>query len=147
MKTSNHSDPLDQKIDALLASRPLKASEDFTARVLAAAEADSTTESHPKQAATKHAPRKLGTLLKFTLPLAAAVALTFSLLQLKTGAPTTAEPTTLSSATLSSATLSSADAQEIFLLKESLSGLLSLGTTEFGSEDLLNTFDALYQEI
>jgi hypothetical protein len=136
MKTNKHSDPLDQKIDALLQSRPLKASDDFAARVLAAAANNSS------QAGSKHTPRKPATLLKFTLPLAAAIALTCSLLQLKTEAPRSVEPVKLSTASLSSA-----DAQEIFLLEESLSGLLSLGTTEFGSEDLLNTFDALYQEI
>ena len=38
MKTNHNSEPLDQQIDTLLASRPLKPSDDFAARVLAAAE-------------------------------------------------------------------------------------------------------------
>ncbi len=127
MKPTDHRDPLDQKIDALLASRPLKPSDDFAARILAEAETSiQSTARHP-----------LGTRLKLALPIAAAVALTFSLLQLKPSAPEPAQTTVLSSA----------DAQEIFLLEESLASLATLSNTEFGGEDLLSTLDALYQEI
>lgn len=130
MKPTKHSDPLDQKIDALLASRPLKPSDDFATRVLAQAEADA--------AAHRTAHRPLGTLLKFALPIAAAVAITFSLLQLNTETPEPAQATELSSA----------EAQEIFLLEESLASLATLSSSsEFGTQNLLSTLDALYLEI
>lgn len=132
MKPNPHSDPLDQKIDALLASRPLKPSDDFAARVLAAAEAEMAAPA-PK--------RKLGSLIKFTLPLAAAVALTFSLLQFNSGTPSAADPAA------DTHILSSTEAQEIFLLEESLSSIATISTSDFGSHNLLNTLDALYLEI
>lgn len=128
MKTKHNSDLLDQKIDALLARRPVMASDDFASRVLAAAEADDTARS------TK---RPLGTLIKFALPLAAAVAVTISLLQFNTSSTEPAEGTALSAS----------EAQEIFLLEESLASLATISTTEFGTEDLLSTLDALYLEI
>jgi hypothetical protein len=131
MKPNPHSDPLDQKIDALLASRPLKPSNDFAARVLAAAEAEMAVPT-PKN--------KLGNLIKFTLPLAAAIALTFSLLQFN---PAT-QPTTAPEDT---STLSSTEAQEIFLLEESLSSIAIISTSDLSSHNLLNTLDALYLEI
>jgi len=129
MKPNKQSDPLDQKIDALLSSRPLQPSEDFAQRVLAAAEADDTQ--------TRSSERPSGILLKFALPIAAAIALTFSFIQLKPGVTEPTEP----------AALSSAEAQEIFLLEESLSGLSAIAINEFGSGDLLATLDALYLEI
>jgi len=128
MKTNHNSDPLDQTIDALLASRPLAPSDDFATRVLAAAEADSDA---------RNSKRSLGSLLKFALPLAAAVVITISLLQLNSGSTEPAE----------AAVLSAAEAQEIFLLEESLSSLATVGTTEFVTKDLLSTLDALYLEI
>ncbi len=123
-------DPLDQKIDALMSSRPLKPSDDFAARVLAAAEDDRAPKGTTK--------RPLGKLLAFALPLAAAIALTISLLPLSSD--------TVGSAPEAPA-LSNADAQEIFLLEESLSSLAAVGTTDFGSEELLDALDALYLEI
>lgn len=122
-------DPLDHKIDALLASRPLKASDDFTARVLAAAEAAPAQADKSK--------RPMAKTLAFALPLAAAIALTFSLLQLNPRADTKQQSTSLSSA----------EAQEIFLLEESLSGLATLDSSDFDSENLLSTLEALYLEI
>lgn len=124
-------DPLDPKIDALLASRPLRPSDDFAARVLGAAEADMADMAVRRK-------RPLGKLLAFALPLAAAVVLTLSLLQLDSGSTTPADD---------SPALSQAEAQEIFLLEESLASLATVGTTDFGSEDLLATLDALYLEI
>ncbi|MGZ0655933.1 hypothetical protein ACWPKO_10150 [Coraliomargarita sp. W4R53] len=133
MKPNHNSDPLDQQIDALLASRPLKPSDDFAARVLAQAEAE-TSQQHSK--------RPLGALIKFALPLAAAVVLTFSLLQLKPGSKQTT--TTASTAATS---LNAAEAQEIFLLEDSLASLATLSSSEFGTQNLLSTLDALYLEI
>lgn len=128
MKPNKQTDALDQKIDALLSSRPLQASEDYTRRVLAATEAEERA---------RDSKNGLGVLLKFALPVAAAVALTLSLIQLR---PDSAEPT-------ASDALTSAEAQEIFLLEESLSGLSAVALNEFGSENLLATLDALYLEI
>ena len=137
MKPNHNSDPLDQQIDALLASRPLKPSDDFAARVLAQAEAEAKAES-----AQQHSKRPLGTLIKFALPLAAAVALTFSLLQLK---PDSQQPTATASTAANS--LNAAEAQEIFLLEDSLASLATLSSSEFGTQNLLSTLDALYLEI
>jgi ferric-dicitrate binding protein FerR (iron transport regulator) len=149
MKTNHQSDPLDRKIDALLASRPLKPSHDFAARVLARADAqtqadaDAQSQAQP-QAQAENAPvhsrapqRPWGKIIAFALPLAAVIALTFSLLHLE---PSASEPT-------QSAELSTAEAQEIFLLQESLAGLATFSSAEFDSRDLLSTLDTLYNEI
>ena len=132
MKTNHHRDSLDQQIDTLLASRPVKPSEDFVARVLASAETTVADDS------TGKAKRPLGTLIKFVLPLAAAIAVMFNFLPALTVAP---------AASAESAALSTAEVQEIFLLEESLASLADISATEFGSTDLLNTLDALYLEI
>jgi hypothetical protein len=132
MKTNHNSDPLDQQINTLLASRPVKPSEDFADRVLAAAE---TTVAEDSTAKGK---RPLGMLIKFALPLAAAIAVTINFLPALTVAP---------AASAESAALSTAEVQEIFLLEESLASLADISATEFGSTDLLSTLDALYLEI
>ena len=134
MKTNHNSDPLDQQIDTLLASRPVKPSDDFAARVLAAAETALAEDSSYK---TKS---PFGLLVKFALPLAAAIAVTVSLLPVNTDsiAPT---------GSTESATLSTAEMQEIFLLEESLASLANVSATEVGSFDLLSILDALYLEI
>jgi len=134
MKTNHNSDPLDQQIDTLLASRPVKPSEDFAARVLAA------TETAIAEDSTGKAKRPLGTLIKFALPLAAAIAVTISLWPVHPDSVAPAE-------SIESTTLSTAEVQEIFLLEESLAILADISATEFGSTDLLSTLDALYLEI
>ena len=48
MKTNHNCDPLDQQIDTLLASRPVKPSDDFAARVLAAADTAVSEDSSGK---------------------------------------------------------------------------------------------------
>lgn len=134
MKTNHNSDPLDQQIDTLLASRPVKPSDDFAARVLAAAETAVSEDSSGKRK------RPLGMLIKFALPLAAAIAVTISLLPVNTDsvAPT---------GSTESDTLSTAEVQEIFLLEESLASLAHVSAAEVGSVDLLSILDALYLEI
>ena len=134
MKTKHNSDPLDQQIDTLLASRPVKASDDFAARVLAAAETALAEDSSVKRK------RPHALLIKFALPLAAAIAVAIILLPVNTDsvAPT---------GSTESATLSTAEMQEIFLLEESLASLASVSATEVGSFDLLSILDALYLEI
>ena len=134
MKTNHNSDPLDQQIDTLLASRPIKPSEDFATRVLAAAETAVAKDS------TAKGKRPLGMLIKFALPLAAAIAVTISLWPVHTDSVATAE-------SIESTTLSTAEVQEIFLLEESLASLADISATEFGSTDLLSTLEALYLEI
>lgn len=134
MKTNHNIDPLDQQIDNLLSSRPVKPSEDFAARVLAAAETAIAEDSARK------AKRPLGTLIKLALPLAAAIAVTISLWPVHTDSVAPAE-------SIESTTLSTAEVQEIFFLEESLASLADIGATELGSTDLLSTLDALYLEI
>ena len=135
MKTNHNSDPLDQQIDTLLASRPLKPSDDFAARVLAA-----TAETAVSEDSLGKRKRSLALLIKFALPLAAAIAVTISLLPVNTDsfAPTGSTERT---------TLSTAEVQEIFLLEESLSSFANVSATEVGSVDLLSILDALYLEI
>ena len=134
MKTNHNSDPLDQQIDTLLASRPVKPSDDFAARVLAAAETAVSEDSSGK------GKRPLGMLIKFALPFAAAISVTISLLPVNTDsvAPT---------GSTESDTLSTAEVQEIFLLEESLASLAHVSAAEVGSVDLLSILDALYLEI
>ena len=134
MKTDQNNDPLDQQIDTLLASRPVKPSDDFAARVLAAAETALAEDSSGKRK------RPLGMLIKFALPFAAAIAVTISLLPVNTDsvAPT---------GSTESDTLSTAEVQEIFLLEESLASLAHVSAAEVGSVDLLSILDALYLEI
>ena len=134
MKTNHNSDPLDQQIDTLLASRPVKPSDDFAARVLAAAETAVSEDSSGK------GKRPLGMLIKFALPFAAAIAVTISLLPINTDSDAPIRST-------ESATLSTAEVQEIFLLEESLASLAHVSAAEVGSVDLLSILDALYLEI
>lgn len=134
MKTNHNSDPLDQQIDTLLASRPVKPSDDFAARVLAAAETAVSEDSSGKRK------RPLVLLIKFALPLAAAIAVTISLLPINTDSDAPIRST-------ESATLSTAEVQEIFLLEESLASLAHVSAAEVGSVDLLSILDALYLEI
>lgn len=121
-------DPLDHKIDALLKSHPLHPIQGFTTRVL---EANEQSVATPSRSLTS-------TLTIAALPIAAAIALAFNLLQPDQGANPN-EPEELS--------LSIAEVEEIFFLEESLR---ELGTTEspsFAGQDLLATLDALYLEI
>ena len=134
MKTNHNSDPLDQQIDTLLASRPVKPSDDFAARVLAAAETAVSEDSSGKRK------RPLGMLIKFALPFAAAIAVTISLLPVNTDS-------VASTGSTESDTLSTAEVQEIFLLEESLASLAYVSAAEVGNVDLLSILDALYLEI
>ncbi len=125
MNPNTDKDPLDQRIDALLSSRPLRPSDDFTARVLAAAEKDAASRTRIRR------------IIPFALPLAAAIAIAFTWVQVQNSAVITESPTAITAA----------DAEEIFLLEEGLAGLAGLADNEFGSGELLSTLDALYLEI
>ncbi len=130
MKTTDPRDPLDRKIDSLLAGRPLKADSDFTARVLAAAEAATAAPAPSSRFSLK--------LLRFALPVAAAFALALTLMQF--GSPHSANHT--------DPALSTADVQEIFLLQDGLKSLSQLEDDTLGGEDnLLSTLDALYFDL
>lgn len=127
MKTTDSRDPLDRTIDDLLASRLLQPSDDFAARVLAAA------DQLPAEKRTS----PVGQLLRFALPIAALIAVAFTLAQLMPTKPTA----------VAAPALSAAEAQEIFLLEEGLTGLSQLQHEQFSSTNLLNTLDALTFDI
>jgi hypothetical protein len=131
MKTTDPRDPLDHKIDDLLARRPLQPGSDFTARVLAAA-AELPAPPAPRR-------RRARTLLRFALPIAAAaaIAVTCKLAPFSPGSATS----------IASPPLSAADIQEIFLLEEGLAGLAQLPDEQLNHHDLLNTLDALYFDL
>jgi hypothetical protein len=120
-------DPLDQRIDELLANRPLRAEAAFTARVLAATSRPSVRPQRTR----------LATVLKFALPLAAALALVFVLLH-QPAEQATGRP---------SAPLSAAAAEEIFHLENGLEGLASFDGGDLPAGRLLDTFEILYLEI
>ncbi len=126
MKTTDPRDPLDQKIDALFASRPIKPSPDFAARVLAAAEATEAAPATPRHSI-------MAPVLRFALPIAAVFALALTLAQFNFHT-TPATPAT---------NLTAAEAQEIFLLEEGLSGLSTLTAEGVHTNDLLTTLEAL----
>ena len=128
MKTTDPRDPLNRKIDDLLASRPLQPSSDFTQRVLAAA------DSLP---ARKARPSHVSRLVRFALPAAAAVAAACLLAQFIATSP----------AANNTSALSAADIQEIFLLEEGLSGIAQLQDDQLSSNALLNTLDTLHFDI
>lgn len=136
MKTTDSRDPLDRTIDDLLASRPLTPSDDFAARVLAAA--DQLPAEKPRTS-------PVGQLLRFALPIAALIAIAFTLAQLMPTKPTAVTAPTLSAA--AAPTLSAADMQEIFLLEEGLAGLTQLQDVNLSSTNLLSTLEALTFEI
>ncbi|MGB0414613.1 MAG: hypothetical protein ACPGJU_09215 [Coraliomargarita sp.] len=151
MKTTDPRDPLDQQIDALLKSRPLQPSEDFTSRVLAACEQESAT--------TVGAANQRSNILRFALPLAAAIAIALvsvSLLQQESSqssSPTqlanTDTPTPAEASTTALPSIEEIDAQEIFLIEDRLSSSLALTdeTADLGNGELLATFDALLYDI
>ena len=137
MKTNHNNDPLDQQIDTLLTSHPVKPSDDFAARVLAAAAETALAED-----SSGKRKRPLTLLIKFALPLAAAIAVTISL-SLRPVNTDSVAPT----GSTDSAQLSTAEVQEIFLLEESLASLAHVSAAEVGNVDLLSILDALYLEI
>jgi len=126
MKTTDPRDPLDRKIDALLARRLLRPGPDFTQRVL-----DAVEEGAPEK---PKAPTTVGRLLRYAPPIAAAIALTLILIQHPPAPDTSAENTTLTTAEM----------HEILLLEEGLSGLAQFQEDGFANDDLQTTLDALY---
>lgn len=127
-------DPLDKKIDKLLASQPVKARPDLTARTLAKAE---TQTQCPK-------PGGLAPLIRFALPLAAAIALAFIIVA-QFGSNKRAAPTRISeNSAKSNAALNSYEIEELLLLQEGLTGFAQIEVVEFSrADDLLDTLQTL----
>ena len=155
MKTTDPRDPLDQQIDALLASRPIKPSDDFASRVLHAAKAD--TPTYRKKATT------LAPVIRFALPIAAAIAAGFVVMALfdqrsepapiiniaSTEDAATTQPATTGELIVETTLIDEIETQEIFLLEEGLAGLTAQfeSDDEFNGDILLETLDALLLEI
>lgn len=133
MKTTDPRDPLDQQIDALLSSRPIKEAPDFLERVLAATEASDAPA--PLSVASSQSTLRTR-CLRIGLGLAAALAIAFIGMQLTPRAQHTTQ----------SAGLSTSEAQEILLLEEGLSRLPEFEDST-DSYQLLATFDAIFFEI
>lgn len=154
MKTTDPRDPLDRKIDDLLTNRPVQASAQFTAQVLAATEREDSF-----QLSQTHAePRRH--FLKLALPIAAVIAVAFTLAHFSTSSPDTSEAPDQLAINTSSANLvvtpaaeteleivSSPDIQEILMLTEGLAGLSQVESDIINATDLLNTLNALTFEI
>ena len=154
MKTTDPRDPLDRKIDDLLTNRPVQASAHFTAQVLAATEREDSF-----QLSQTHAePEKQ--FLKLALPIAAVIAVAFTLAHFSTSSPDTSEApdqlainTTSANLDVTPATeteleiVSRPDIQEILMLTEGLDGLSQVERDIINTTDLLNTLNALTFEI
>ena len=131
----NHSkkDPLDQKIDDLLAGQPVKVPTDFATRTLVRAEADTPREK----------PDALAPLLRFALPLAAAIALAFILFH-AFSSDKAATPAQISDkGSITNEALTSYEVQELLLLQEGLSGFAQIETDEIKTGGSLATLDTL----
>jgi hypothetical protein len=127
-------DPLDQKIDQLLASQPVEARPDFAARTLAKAEAQTQ----------QNKPGGLAPLIRFALPLAAAIALAFIIID-QFGSDGPAAPVQISESSAdNNAALTSYEIEELLLLQEGLTGFAQVEVVEFSSgDDLLDTLQTL----
>ena len=121
-------DSIDHKIDALLESHPLRTNEEFTERVLKAAEQNLAVETK----------RSIKTIVLAALPIAAAIMLAFNLLL-----PNTSDK--IETPELQS--LSIVEPEEIFFLEESLRALSIKEDPSFAGQDLLATLDTLFLEI
>lgn len=127
MNAENPLDPLDNKIDELVASQPLRPSAGFTDRVLMAVD---------EEAVGKSALRTKNLWLRLALPIAALLVATATVTRLITLRSTETEPQTLSMIEL----------QEIFILEEGLTGLTSLQDGDLNNADLLGTLIFLNSE-
>jgi hypothetical protein len=120
---------LDQRIDALLEAQPLQPGADFSERMLEAAQA---AADHDRPVT-----RRPLSFVPWALAAAAAVALCASLLFLW-------EPgTQVSGNNLALDTLDSPESAEILRLEASVSTFADAEFTDFASDDLLATLDAL----
>ena len=127
MKTKNSPDPLDSKIDELLANQPLQPSAGFTERVLAATEEQATEKS--RMCMTSF-------WMRLALPIAALLVAAFVATQLISNKSVESD----------SPTLSKIELQEIFILEEGLTGLTSLEEGDLSDTDLLDALIFLNTE-
>ncbi len=127
MKTKNSSDPLDHEIDKLFASQPLRPSDGFSERVLAATS---------KVSVEQESLRKVYLWRWLTLPVAALLVVSFTINYL-------ASTKTAESAT---STLTSIELQEIFIFEEGLVGLTQVQDEDFNNNQLLKVLNLLNQE-
>jgi len=118
-------DRLDNRLDKLLASRPVQPSADFSARVLQAVRDEDA------------AARRRRTLIAFTLPLAAALAVAAAWIALVPDRTATEGKHFAEAAP---------ELQEALILEDGLAGLAGIEETTFEVDGLLATFEALYHE-
>lgn len=140
MKTTDPRDPLDQKIDQLLASQPVKAPEDFARRTLAEAEARENAK----------ASRTLAPILSIALPLAAAIVLAF-VIYTQLGHDYSDTPVQVTENTSSTSAnpedaeeLTHYEIQELLFLQEGLSGFAQVEPDGLSGGDLLETLNTLH---
>ena len=127
MKTTNLSDRLDHEINKLLASQPLRPSDGFSGRVLAATS---------KVSVEQRSSRKIYFWQRLTLPVAALLVASFIINYL--AATRTGESAT--------STLTSIELQEIFIFEEGLVGLTQVQDDDFNNTQLLKVLNQLNRE-
>lgn len=154
MKTTDPRDPLDRKIDDLLTNRPVQASAQFTAQVLAATEREDSFQLSQTYA------KPDGQFLRLALPIAAVIAVALTLAHFSTSSPNASDAADQLAINASSQNLVvtpaaeteleillSPDIQEILMLTEGLAGLSQVEGDIINATDLLNTLNALTFEI
>jgi hypothetical protein len=154
MKTTDPRDPLDRKIDDLLTNRPVQASAQFTAHVLAATEREDSFQLSQTYA------KPDGQFLRLALPIAAVIAVALTLAHFSTSSPNASDAADQLAINTSSQNLVvtpvaeteleillSPDIQEILMLTEGLAGLSQVEGDIINATDLLNTLNALTFEI
>lgn len=154
MKTTDPRDPLDRKIDDLLTNRPVQASAQFTAQVLAATEREDSFQLSQTYA------KPDGQFLRLALPIAAVIAVALTLAHFSTSTPNASDAADQLAINASSQNLVvtpaaeteleillSPDIQEILMLTEGLAGLSQVEGDIINATDLLNTLNALTFEI
>jgi hypothetical protein len=154
MKTTDPRDPLDRKIDDLLTNRPVQASAQFTAQVLAATEREDSFQLSQTYA------KPDGQFLRLALPIAAVIAVALTLAHFSTSSPNASDAADQLAINTSSQNLVvtpvaeteleillSPDIQEILMLTEGLAGLSQVEGDIINATDLLNTLNALTFEI
>jgi len=145
MKTTDPRDSLDRKIDELLASQPAKAPADFSNRILQEIETCSAPMGQ----------RPRSPILRFALPLAAALTVVFSVFALlyqedsnsrgDASLATVDQPLDplQTPAGSSPDILVDLEIQELLLLQDALAGFANSGIDEFNSDELSTTLETL----
>lgn len=139
MKTTDPRDPLDQRIDQLLASQAVKPPSNFAARTLAELEREPPVKKSGR----------LAPLIRFALPLAAAVVLAFVVFHQfninHSEAPARDNALAAMDPDLNGQDLSDYEVQELLMLQDGLSGFAQIESETLDSSDeLLETLETLY---